>query len=107
MYLNLHGFIFIFIFRICIKLEARNFTLLRCGNSCDDQSGKQSIESEDKCKDIQKSLNSKGTFYTETDALWPKGCYASGGAVFWNKHGSGQKNPIAREICFFEGKNFK
>ena len=105
-YLHWYRFTFIFIFSICIKLEARNFTLLRCGESCDDLPGKKSVESEDKCKDIQQSLNTYGSFYTETDALWPKGCYASGGAVYWNKHGSGKNNSIARIICF-EGKNFK
>ena len=88
---------------ISIKLEARNFAMSKFGASCRER-GKQSIDSEAKCKRVKESLGAFERFYTEQDRFWPKGCYAAGNAIFWNNHPIGKANKIAREICHYSGK---
>ena len=44
---------------------------------------------------------------TEDEAGWPKGCYKSGGKVFFNQHVHGSVNINAAQICKDRGKGLR
>ena len=38
-------------------------------------------------------------FFTETDATYPRGCYANGNDVWFNKHSVGKSQILSAPIC--------
>ena len=56
---------------------------------------------------LKKSDDEIMFYMTETELRWPKGCYVQQHTkyVYWNAHGTGSANILARHIC--RGKGIK
>ena len=59
----------------------------------------------EKCKEAAEELNKNwyGTGYFST---YPKGCYASGSGVLFNKHSTGNRQDSRRQMCKHTGKEY-
>ena len=81
---------------------AIGYFLTEEGSLCSDN-GNIGVMEKEKCKEAAEELNKNwyGTGYFSTN---PKGCYASGSGVFFNRHSTGNRQDSRRQMCKHTGK---